>query len=189
LDEAFDMVQKARLVSGESPPHYQWKRIDRQTNVAEKHKLVLAEAKRFAGNHIDDQDCLVSLSNARNCLSHDLGIVTQKRLTNGCLAVCWVAIRTLIQQGDKTIDLDTIGFPFELDPNGPDGLLLAKVEITEKTFALGEHLSFTSDDLLGICFFYQMVIDRVTQGVQKYAQDSGVVFQQAQLPGGETSQT
>lgn len=176
LDEAYDMVQQAKLVSGENPPEHQWRRIDRQTNVAEKHKLVLEQAKRNAQVHIDDQSCLVSLSHARNCLSHDLGIVTPKRTANGELRVRWITIRTLIEQGENVIDMDAVDFPFQLDPDGPDGVVVAKIEIAEKIFNVGDHIRFTPDELLSICLFYQLVIDRVSQAVQGYAEDCGVVF-------------
>jgi hypothetical protein len=176
LDEAYDIVQQAKIVSGENSPDHQWKRIDRQTNVADKHKFVLEQAKREAQVHADDQACLVSLSHARNCLSHDLGIVTPKRACYGELHVRWLAIRTLIEQGENVIDIDAVEFPFQLDPNGPDGVVVAKIEFAEKKFAVGDHIRFTPDELLGICLFYQMVIDRVGQAIQGYAEDCGVVF-------------
>lgn len=174
LDEAYDIVQQAKLVSGEHPPHHQWKRIDQKTNVADKHKLVLEEAKRFAHSNVDDHACLVSLSHARNCLSHDLGIVTHKRATNGELTVRWLAIRTLLEQDGQIIDLDMTELPVQVGPNG--SAVLAKIEIVERKFKVADHIRFTPDELLGICLFYQIVIDRVLEAVQEYAQQCGVVF-------------
>lgn len=179
LDDAFDVVQQAKLVSGENPPNHEWQRIARITNVADKHRRVLEGTNRFTGPHAEDQACLVSLSNARNCLSHDLGIVTPKRVNDGVLAVQWLAFRTIIEQGDKTFILEEQDLPFSLDPDGPEGRVLMRVEIAERQFALGDHIRFTPDNLLGICLFYQIVIDRVAQALAEYSQECGVVFTQA----------
>ena len=187
LDDAFDVVQQAKLVSGENPPHHEWQRIDRITNVADKHRRVLEGANRFNGPHSDDQTCLISLSHARNCLSHDLGIVTPKRVTDGVLAVQWLALRTIIEQGDKTFILEEQDLPFSLDPDGPEGRVLMRVEIAERRFALGDHIRFTPDDLLGFCLFYQIVIDRVAQALADYSQECGVVFNQAAPQAAETT--
>lgn len=176
MDDAFDITQQAKLVAGEYPPSHQWQRIARITNVADKHRRVLEAASRFHEPHTEDQSCLISLSHARNCLSHDLGIVTPKRAKNGLLTVQWLDLRTIIEQGDKTFILEEQKLPFSLDPDGPEGRVLVRVEKTERRFALGDHIWFTPDDLLGICLFYQMVIDRVAQGVADHAQECGVAF-------------
>lgn len=52
-----------RKQPGSSEPDFQCKRTERQTNVADKHKLVLEQTKREDQVHIDDQACLVSLPN------------------------------------------------------------------------------------------------------------------------------
>ncbi|WP_216089561.1 hypothetical protein [Burkholderia sola] len=187
LDEAYDMVQQAKLVSGENPADHQWKRIDRQTNVADKHKLVVEQTKRGTQVHLDDHQCLVSLSNARNCLAHDLGIVTRKRAVDGELRVRWLAVRMLIEQGDRVIDMDVAQFPIELDPDGPAGVVIGKVEIAEKIFPMAGQIRFTPNELLEICFFYQLVIDRVAQVVQEYAEECGVVFAQIETAKAEAA--
>lgn len=176
LDEAYDITEQAKMVAGDLPPHHEWRRIDRTTNVAEKHRRVLEAAGRFAAAHVEDQSCLVSLSNARNCLAHDLGIVTPKRATDGALAVLWLALRTVIEQGDRVVVLEEQDLPFETDPEGGDAHVMIRIEIAERRFAVGDHILFTPDDLLGICLFYQIVIDRVAQALADYATECGVVF-------------
>lgn len=176
LDEAYDVVQQSKIMSGENSADHKWKRIVGKTNAAEKHKLVLENAGQNMEDHIDEHGCLVSLSQVRNCLSHDLGVVTPKRTFNGELCVRWIAIRTMIQQGGRIFDMDAVELPFHLDPDGPHGIVFAKVELAERKFAIGNQIRFTPDELLGICLFYQIVIDRVSQAVQNYAEDCGVVF-------------
>ena len=185
LDEAYDITEQAKMVAGELPPHHEWKRIDRITNVAEKHRRVLEAAGRFAAPHVEDQTCLVSLSAARNCLAHDLGIVTPKRATDGVLTVRWLALRTIIEQGDRVVVLDEQDFPFETDPESGDAHVLIRVEIDERQFAVGDHIVFIADDLLGICLFYQIVIDRVAQALADYATACGVVFSRPDAPQAE----
>jgi hypothetical protein len=179
LDEAFDKMQQAKLVSGEHPPHYQWQRVDGITNVADKHRRVLEAANRFERPHDEDHACLVSLSRVRNCLSHDLGIVTPKRVTDGILTVRWLAFVMVFEQGEQAFIADEASFPPPFDPE-QEALFNIRVEIAERRFAVGDHIFFSPDDLLGICLFYQIVIDRVAQAVAEYAQECGVVFGQAQ---------
>lgn len=178
LDEAYDITEQAKLVSGELPPHHVWQRIDRITNVAQKHRRVLEAANRFANAHAEDQICLTSMSAARNCLAHDLGVVTPKRATNGEMAVRWLALHTIIEQGDRVVVLDDEDLPFATDPDGGDAHVLIRVDIAECRFGVGDHIVFSSDHLLGICLFYQIVIDRVAQALADYATECGVVFGQ-----------
>jgi hypothetical protein len=176
LDEAFDNVQAARIVAGDEPPEYQWRRIDRVTNVAQKHRAVLVAAGKFDGPHVEDQNCLLSLSNARNCLAHDLGRVTAKRVIDGVMRVQWLALQTVLRQGDKTTILDDVEVPFALDEDGPDGQVEIHFHIAERPFAEGELVDFTPDELLGICLFYNIVIDRVCCTLADHAREAGVQF-------------
>lgn len=179
LDAAFDWTEQSKLVAGENPPHHSWKRIDGTTNVAEKHKRVLEAAKRFEAAHLDDHACLVSMSKVRNCLTHDVGIVTEKRATDGALVARWLALRTYIEQGDKTTVLEDTDLPFETDPDGPESRVYVKVDFKEKSFPLASRVQFTADELLDMCLFYQIVIDRVAEAIVAYARDCGVVFPDA----------
>lgn len=176
FDETHHIVQQAKLVSGEHAPDHEWKGIDRHTNAGDKHRWVLEDANRYSGPHLEDQDCLRSLSFARNCLSHDLGIVTARRATDGALTVRWLALRTIVQQGESEVVLEASDFPIKTDETGPEARVSVRVDKKEKRFAIGEHVRLTPDDLLDICMFYQMVIDRVAAAVGDYAQECGVVF-------------
>lgn len=177
LDEAYDMVQQAKIVSKEQPPNFQWKGIGRQTNVADKHKTVLSACGEFAGVHLEHHTCLASLSNARNCLAHDRGIVTPKRVNaNGTLVIQWLSLRTIIKQGESEIDFESVESPFATDPNGPDAFIAIKNEIATREFAVWELIRFSSDELAAICFFYQTVIDLICSVVETHCRKCGVVF-------------
>lgn len=185
LDDAYDITERAKIIAGDLPPHHVWNRIDRTTNVAEKHRRVLEAANRFADAHVEDQSCLASLSGARNCLAHDLGIITPKRATDGELMVRWLALRTVIEQGETVTVLDDADFPFTNDPDGGDARVLVHIVFAERRFAVGDHIVFTPDDLLGICLFYNIVIDRVAQALTDYATECGVVFTRPDAPDAE----
>jgi len=182
LDDAFDIVQQAKLVSGENPPAHSWRRLDRITNVAEKHRRVLEAAGRFIAPHVDDHDCLATLSQARNCLAHDLGVVTPKRTLDGALTVRWLGFQTILEQGSTSTVLEDVDFPFQVDPEGPQPQILIKVVKVERSFSVGDHINFSPDDLLGICLYYQMIIDRVALAIAEYARDCGVKFPDAPNP-------
>lgn len=174
LDDAYDMAQEVLIFSGDYSPDYSWRRIEKITNVAEKHRRVLEQVGFFSGNHIEDQKCLVSLSHARNCLSHDLGVVTSKRTTHDAMIVRWVAPRIFVQQGDKKYYIDEQSMPFSLDKDGPEGTIMVNFEIIERKFSVGDNILFTPDDLLGMCHFYKMIIDKICQEISKYASIHGV---------------
>jgi hypothetical protein len=65
------------------------------------------------------------------------------------------------------------------DPEGPDTHVIVRVQLIERAFEVENVVFFTPDDLLDICLFYQMVIDRVAQAVCDYAQECGVRFGEA----------
>jgi hypothetical protein len=176
LDGAFEIVQKSRLVSGENPPNHKWKGIADQTNVAAKHLCVLNAVSQNLDQHNVDQKCLHSLSQVRNCLSHDLGIVTAKRSKTGKLKVNWLFLRLVVKQDDRLVTLKNDDLPFIFDPEGGEGYVQFSVDIEERLFDLGDHLQFTPDDLLSICLFYNGVIDRVSLMITEYAKECGVIF-------------
>lgn len=177
LDEAYDLIQQAKIVSREQSPNFHWKGIEKQTNVADKHKIVISACDEFTGVHLEHYACIASLSNARNCLAHDRGIITQKRVNHaGVLVVQWLSLRTIIRQGDREVDFETVEAPYATDPNGPDAYVALRNDLMRKEFALGELIRFTPDELATICLFYQTIIESVTSQVQKYCRKSGVVF-------------
>lgn len=182
LDESFDITEFAKMENGERPHDHEWKRIDKTTNVAAKHRRVLEAANRFVAPHIDDHACLFSLSDARNCLSHDLGIVTPKRAKDGLLSVRWLGLRHTVRQGDLSIYLEEADMPFQPDPENGEASYCVRVEIVERSFTVGDHITLTPDDLLGICLFYNMVIDRVAQALTDYTVECGIPTFKPDLP-------
>lgn len=175
LDECWDMVEACRIVAGQRPPNYQWQRIDRQTNVAEKHRLVLEAAGRFAAPHLDDNEFLATLSNARNCISHNLGVVDARRAPSGSLTVRWLCFRTAIVTSDAVYFMDDVELPFEV-PGEEGGEVRLEVVIAEREFALGERIIVTPHELMQIALLYQMIVERVVGAMVEHAREAGVPF-------------
>ncbi|MBN4667224.1 hypothetical protein HUS70_16860 [Pandoraea nosoerga] len=178
LDAAYDFVQQAKVYSGEHAPNYVWRRIDGQTNVADKYRDVLTAMGAFDGVHIERHDCLETLSKARNCLSHDLGIVTPKRVTDGVLSVRWISIQTVMEQSDRAIVLDDLDAIEDLQLNPEEeSHLKIWVVLKKREFAVGDHMHFTPDELLQLCLFYRIVFSEVGKTLTDFVRRSGVPFQ------------
>jgi hypothetical protein len=186
LDEAWDIVQAIKVFTGEHPKDHIWRRIHRTTNVAEKHRLVLETFGDLTQALTDDNSCLASLSNARNALAHGLGIVTDERATDGALSVKWIALQLQAKVGTRTIVLNEENVPFD-EPLDEEADLVMAVVIKERPFAVGEHVVFTPGELLEICLFYQMVMDRVALAVEAFGRAAGVPF--SDLPSSETKES
>jgi hypothetical protein len=172
LDEAWDIAQAIKVFSGEHAKDHVWRRIHRTTNVAEKHRLVLETFGELTQQLADDNTCLASLSIARNALAHGLGIVTDERATDGAVTVKWIALQLQAKVGTRTIVLEE-NVPFEA-PEHTD--IVMAVVINERRFAVGEHVVFTPGELLEICLFYQMVMDRVALAAEAFGRAAGVPF-------------
>lgn len=175
LDDAYDFVQQAKVYSGVHAANFQWNRIDRQTNVADKYRDVLSAMEAFDGVHVERHDCLVTLSKVRNCLSHDLGIVTPKRAGGQPLTVRWISLKVRVEQGDSVFVLNELNdiADLQLDPE-LESLVSVQVVTAEKAFAVGEHARFSADELLEICLFYQMVFDEAGRALDQFVRESGV---------------
>lgn len=175
LDEAWDIAQAIKVFAGEHPKDHIWRRIHRTTNVAEKHRLVLGTFGELTQARADDNSCLASLSNARNALAHGLGIVTDERAADGALTVKWIALQLQAKVGARTIVLHEESVPFN-EPLNEDADIVMAVIIKERHFAVGAHVGFAPGELLEICLFYQMVMDRVALAVEAFGRAAGVPF-------------
>lgn len=172
-DEAWDIVEAVRVAVGQHPPAHEWRRIDRVTNVSEKHRTVLESIQGFEAPHVEDNACLASLSAVRNCLSHNLGIVDERRAANGVLVAMWLAVRIQLNAGGVVTVLDNDTLPLDA-PEG--GTLEVRVIVKEKVFPVGTHVTFTPDELMEICLFFNMVIDRFCLAIEAFAKAAGIAF-------------
>ncbi len=100
-----------------------------------------------------DTESIKQLYNARNCLTHDLGIVTQKRCgPDGCLTLTWRVFEVLAKGQKSGIErpmIDLIGKRTKEDME-----IISREVTRERKFAVGEKLVLSQQDLWEICYFF-----------------------------------
>lgn len=119
--------------------------------------------KRFS-IALSNSDNVESLYAARNCLTHDLGIVSSSRYNSReGLALSWRAFDLFAQgdvSGQKIPILDLIG-----NVTTEEMSVFGQVVSRQKRFSANERLMLSRQDLWEICFFFKMfVIPSTMQG-------------------------
>lgn len=173
LDQCWDALQAARIVVGDNPPDHIWDRIEHRTRVATKHRLVIQAANAWAAAHIDDNQVLETLSDARNLISHGLGVVDAARAPNGTMALQWIRLRVKIETPGGDIYLDETELPIDLEEGGR---VVVEGAVAEREFRLGERITISPFELIQIAFYYQSLNERIVQEVQSAARRMGVPF-------------
>lgn len=142
--------------------------------MASKHSGTLRHIDKYFGPVCDDNHCLNSLSEARNCLSHNLGVVNSERAPDGELVVLWMAIQAQLLQGERVIILDESTLPLGPVADDPPARIQVCFVMRKKAFTVGSLIAFSPDELLELCLFYQSVIDRLCMSVQERVRETGV---------------
>jgi hypothetical protein len=131
-----------------------------------KHKANLANSwtvheQLFAGapapkpDRLRDSEYLRTLQNARNCLAHDSGIVTKRRLIeDGTMRVRWPGLDMYqLKNGRRKL--------LPRDQRVPDwargAKLIFKRVVRERIYKLGDMMRFSASDLSEILFLYQVM--------------------------------
>jgi hypothetical protein len=161
LDETWMMLAWSNLHGTVVSSAHTVKQISDDTNAANKLRMVMREL----GDAEPDTSMLWSMSNARNCLTHNLGVVAPRYAKfNGALLIRWTAIETRIQQGERhvvvpPVIIDGLQAP---DPSQEADLVMVIVE-REKRFAVAEKIELTPGELHEICIYYSRLADQVTE--------------------------
>jgi hypothetical protein len=137
----------------------------------------LCELERRFGIKPKHPDYIVSINQARNCLTHRLGQVGPEDCQDGkALKVKWIGMDHQIQlESGKIISLNKKGSESIVLPE-PGTLQLKFVERL-KSFQLGTFMRFEMAELAEICKFMLGSIQEVTTSAIHYANSIGVVFQ------------
>jgi hypothetical protein len=161
LDEIWMMLAWSKLHGTVVRSDHTVRQISNETNAANKLKLVM----QGLGEEQPDTSMLWSLSNARNCLTHNFGVVEVRYAKSaGALVIRWTAFEARIQQGDQhvvvpPVIIDGLQAP---DPSQEADLVMVVVE-REKRFAIGEKIELTPGELHEICIYYWRLADQVTE--------------------------
>lgn len=119
-------------------------------------------------------DYLLSINQARNCLSHRCGIVGHEDVDkSGKLRVAWLAMdiyaKTPFGERHSLIDIPPGGLPL---PDG--GTVWIQLVEREKLFDSGTPLRLSTRDLAEICWFFQNEAITTGQSVIVHARANGV---------------
>ena len=121
-----------------------------------------------------DSDSIKQLYEARNCLTHDLGIVRQRRCDNdGQFTLTWKAMDVVAQGENSRVERPAI----ELIGNTTDEPTMIGVRMVsrERKFALGSKLALSQQDLWEICYFFkQHAIPSATESFLVFLQANDV---------------
>ena len=131
----------------------------------------LAEKFNVRPNH---PDFLISLTRARNCLTHRLGVVGVKDLNGGNeLLVRWSGIDyfAVTPTGERH-DLNAIpegGIPL---PNGANVM----VEFVERSraFKIGTKVALSTRELAEICWYFNLEAQKIVETARAFAKSLGI---------------
>jgi hypothetical protein len=122
----------------------------------------------------EDQSKLVtsghlrSLVNARNCLAHDSGLVTPRRLTDGeTMQIRWLASDVVMSRDGEEI-LVPREQPLVVAPEHVGAQLTAKQVVREQSYRIGDRVFLSAQDLAEIIFFYQLLAMGVAGSLHSY---------------------
>jgi hypothetical protein len=147
------LVYQTRDLLGSLDPEKEQKNFNRQLGVAEKLKRL---RKRF-GIEPKYSDSISQLYATRNCLTHDLGVVTEGRC-NGSpeLVLTWrgmdlVAIGN--ESGKIQVYPDFMGRPAE-----EEATIALRLVDRQRRFPVGQKIRLSQQDLAEICHFFASII-------------------------------
>jgi hypothetical protein len=163
LDRTGLLVRFSKLHGTRVRRDHTIKDISGDTNAAKKYKTVMEEL----GEVKPDASMLRSLSNARNCLSHNAGLVSGRYENyDRYLEIRWIGLEARLPDRETPVTLPpVIDKPVHVNKG-------ERIEITvierKKRFAPGEIIQLTPNDLQEICVYYTRLADQV---IEKFAVD------------------
>jgi hypothetical protein len=162
LDSAWTTLAWSKLHATTVSSTSTVEQISDVTNVAKKFSKVMREL----GDAKSDTSLLWSLSNARNCLTHNVGVVAPRYArSNGALAIRWLGLEARIEQGEQHVVVPTVIDLLQAPDPSKDAQLVVVVVEREKRFAVGQRIELIAGDLHEICFYYQHLTDLVIERI------------------------
>jgi hypothetical protein len=138
------------------------------------HEQFYSPAGHTDQGHLDESGYLRSLGNARNCLAHDSGLVTERRLTEGdTMPVRWPGrdmYQTLHSGERQLLPRDR---PFKAHRQDVGTTLSVEGVVRERIYRAGDTLLFSSTDLSELIFFYQILAMQIGAELHKLVEKTG----------------
>lgn len=176
IDGAYKICFHVSRSLGQAKPHVDFRKFEKK-GLPEK----LTMLKDNFGVEPKNGAQLLSLSAARNCLTHRRGIVGAEDLKEGAvsLEIAWLGADFFVEEpnGKRTIfDVQSPGIYL---PNG--GTVCLGMVNRTRCFTLGEKLLFSTRELSEICWFYTREADAFCRSLEAHLRRAGVVFVARQI--------
>lgn len=124
---------------------------------------------------LDEAGYLRSLGNARNCLAHDSGSVTERRLTEGdTMPVRWPGrdMYQTLHNGERQILPRER--PIKIRRKDVGTTLSVEQVVRERIYRTGDILVFSPTDLSEIIFFYQSLAMQIGAELHRLVEKAGM---------------
>lgn len=172
LDEVWRVAQWGSLHGKQVKSDHRIEEIDGDTNAAKK----LARILEVFGDKKPDTEQLWSLSNARNCLSHNAGIVSERYAKpEGKLKLAWMAFDVELIQGDNVVTVTRENLPLHVPDTTSKAEIRATFRAHERLFEIGQRIDLNEHELTEICGFYHLTVTQTSKKLQDYLVSLGIV--------------
>ena len=175
LDQSYQRYASSALDTISRAQHYLQNQVlpeNSKPNLANTWKIhtqFYTDVDQRGPKYEEEAGCLRSLGNARNCLVHDSGVVTRRRLTDGdTMPVRWIGrdmFKTSIRGERITLPRDR---PYRARLEDVGQQLSVEEVWREERFKLGQRVVFSQTDLSEIIFFYQHLAMQLGGAMHKW---------------------
>ncbi|PQZ83314.1 MULTISPECIES: hypothetical protein [unclassified Brevundimonas] len=119
-------------------------------------------------------DRLWSISNARNCLAHAAGMVTERHANDNKqrLKLVWLASEIKLVQGEQFVIIGE--YPIQAPDPEQEAQLVVQMVDRELTFEIGQQLRLTPVQLHELCLFYAILIDTIMVSLGEHFAAKGI---------------
>lgn len=176
IDTLWDGLYVARQRLGDFASPNDIKKISDITSSARKHKMLIQAIAPENADLLSDNGHLCALTEARNCIAHNFGVVDERRAPKGTFVLSWLDFRLVaMREGLPEVEIRPEDLPWETDV---EATLAVRIVETKKAFSLGQRVMVNAQDLLLICFLYQAIIDRTGIALEGYLRNRGISLSQ-----------
>lgn len=146
----------------------------KKTNVAAKQEMI---AQKLSIESFVEE--LNSLSLARNCLTHNAGLV---RAPNDCndenrtvLTVKWLGFDVSVTRGGATIKAETMPIDLRALPGEGEAEFVIHYSPRQLSFDAQQKISIPKDVVAELCMFYKVLCDKVMVGLRDEFIKKGII--------------
>jgi hypothetical protein len=148
------LIQQVKGKLGQRDPEKEQRSFNRNGSISEKLRLL---SDRFSASPQESKS-ISQLYTARNCLTHDLGIVMAKHCDlNGVFTLTWTAFDALAigeESGNESLLADLIT---SAEPTKEETRIELRTVKRSRELRPGDKLRFSQQDLWELCYFFNAI--------------------------------